>query len=221
MNNENGKGVVFDMDGVLIDSSAYHKQSWIDVGDEEGYTMTEAFFYDTFGMQNHEIIPQLMGQPISRSEIDRIAFRKEERYRELVGGDLELLEGVEALLQNLRENGYRLAIGTSTPRINLEFMLTHTPMAPYFDDCVAGEDVQNSKPAPDTFLKGAERLGLPPHCCVVVEDAIPGVAAGKAAGMPVIAVTNTRKAEELQQADRIVDSLTELSATDFDRLLQL
>ena len=221
MNNKNGKGVVFDMDGVLIDSREYHLQSWIDVGQEEGYIMTDEFFHETFGMQNGEILPQLLGASSSAAEVSRVSHRKEERYRDLITGELQLLAGVEAILQDLRANGYRLAIGTSTPWINLEFMLNHAPIAPYFDEYVTAEDVQNSKPAPDTFLMGAAKLGLSPDCCAVVEDAIPGVVAGKAAGMPVIAVTNTRKAEELHQADRVVNSLTELTAADFDRLLQL
>ena len=183
--------------------------------------MTDALFYETFGMQNSEIIPQLLGASVSASDMVRISCRKEESYRALIAGKLQFLEGAEALLQDLKANHYRLAIGTSTSRINLEFMLASTPAETYFDDYVVAEDVQRSKPAPDTFLMGAEKLGLPPHRCVVVEDAIPGVAAGKAAGMAVIAVTNTRKAEDLQQADRIVDSLTELTAADFDYLLEL
>ena len=221
MSSDNDKGVVFDLDGVLIDTSAYHLQSWRVVGEEEGYTMTDEFFYETFGMQNSEIIPELLGGSVSASDMARISQRKEESYRELIAGKLQFLEGVEALLQDLQANGYKLAIGTSTPRINLDFMLASTPAERYFDDYVVAEDVQQSKPAPDTFLRGAEKLGLPPQRCVVVEDAVPGVAAGKAAGMPVIAVTNTRKAEFLQQADRIVDSLTELTAADFDQLLKL
>ncbi len=219
MSHEKGKGVVFYLDGVLIDTRDYHKQSWFDVGAEEGYTMTEAFFYETFGMRNAEIIPLLKGPSISGAEVDRIGERKEERYRELITGELQLLEGAEALLQALRASGYGLAIGTSAPRVNLEFMLEHVPVASYFDGYVTAEDVENSKPAPDTFLQGAAKLNLPPHCCVVVEDAVPGVAAGKAAGMAVIAVTNTRSAAALQQADRVVDSLAELTCADFDGLL--
>jgi beta-phosphoglucomutase len=88
-----------------------------------------------------------------------------------------------------------------------------------FDACVSGEQVTHSKPAPDTFLKAAEELALPPGRCAVVEDAVQGVEAGKAAGMPVAAVTTTRKRSDLTIADIVVDSLAELTADDFVKLL--
>jgi beta-phosphoglucomutase-like phosphatase (HAD superfamily) len=90
----------------------------------------------------------------------------------------------------------------------------------YFDAYVSGEDVINGKPAPDTFLKAAEKLSLEAENCVVVEDAVQGVDAGKAAGMPVVAVTTTRSRADLQKADIIVDSLAQLQARQFIDLLR-
>lgn len=214
------KGVIFDMDGVLIDTRECHKQSWFDLCTQEGWQYDEAFFLETFGMQNFEIIPKWARRSMNPKEIARHSAWKEKRYRELMGSGLELLEGVEPLLQDLKAAGFKLAIGTSTPRENLEFMLEHTPAENYFDAYVAAEDVSNSKPAPDTFLAAATKLGLEPGQCVVIEDAVLGVTAGKAANMSVVAVTNTRPRELLGQADRIVDSLTELTPADFDTLLE-
>ncbi len=215
------KGVIFDLDGVLVDTRDCHRQSWKDLCQANaGWKYDDDYFLETFGCQNYQIIPTWAGRDVSREECDQHSAWKEERYRDLMGDGLELLEGVETLLQALKADGFALAIGTSTPRVNLDFMLSHTPAGKYFDEYVTAEDVTHSKPAPDTFLTGAKKLGFPPHRCVVVEDAIIGVEAGKTAGMAVVAVTNTRVRKDLSQADRIVDSLTELTPQDFSALLK-
>jgi len=214
-------GVLFDMDGVLIDTGELHRESWYDLAEAEGFQMTDEIFYGTFGMQNHEIIPLLVGD-VSREEIARMSDWKEARYRELAETRLVLLPGAEDLVKGLKEKGVRLAIGTSTPKVNLEFVLERIPVKELFDAFVTGEEVKRSKPAPDTFLKAAEKLHLPPDRCIVVEDAVQGVQSGKAAGMRVVAVTTTRTRKDLAeaQADRIVDSLDELRPDDFLGLLR-
>ena len=214
------RGVIFDMDGVLVDTGEFHRRSWWDLAAREKWEhYTDEFFLSTFGMQNAQIIPRILGRPVGPEVIREMSEWKEARYRELITGKLELLLGVLELLRDLKAHGFKLAIGTSTPRINLEFMLPHMHVREFFDDYVTAEDVARSKPAPDTFLKAAEKLGLPPARCVVVEDAVAGVAAGKAGGMKVIAVTNTRPREELTQADRIIESLAELTARDFQAII--
>ena len=120
----------------------------------------------------------------------------------------------------MKRHGFRLAIGSSAPPENLNL---------FWDRLVAGGVVRRPRDeggdhpeqaAPETFLKAAEKIGLAPACCAVVEDAVPGVQAAKAAGMPVVAITTTRQREDLAQADRIVDSLSELKASDFLALLK-
>jgi beta-phosphoglucomutase len=132
---------------------------------------------------------------------------------------VELAPGVQALLKDLKRNGFRLAIGSSAPPENLDVFWNRLALADWFDARVTKEEIARSKPAPDTFLRAAEKIGLAPARCAVVEDAVPGVQAGKAAGMRVMAVTTTRRREDLAQADRIVDSLAELKAADFQALL--
>jgi beta-phosphoglucomutase family hydrolase len=213
------KAVIFDLDGVLVDTSRFHKQSWFDLAQMQGLDITDELFYSTFGMQNYQIIPLLAGRDLPQQDIDRLSEWKESRYRELIAGKLKLLEGVKALIDDLKAAAFLLAIGTSTPRANLTFMLEHLPLGDSFDAFVTGEDVSNGKPHPDTFLKAAEKLSLPPNRCIVVEDAVQGVEAGKAAEMAVVAVTTTRKPNVLQLADLIVDSLAQLKAKDFLNLL--
>lgn len=218
-NEDNRMGVIFDLDGVLVDTGWAHKQSWFDLAEKEGFSMSDEFFYSTFGMQNYMIIPMLTGRELPRDQIDRMANWKEQRYREIIADHLEPSNGAEELLADLKNSGFLTAVGSSAPRANLDFVLERVNLRDCFDACVSGEQVTHSKPAPDTFLKAAEKLTLPPGRCAVVEDAVQGVEAGKAAGMPVAAVTTTRKRADLTIADIVVDSLAELTADDFIKLL--
>ena len=214
----NRKGVIFDLDGVLVDTGWAHKQSWYDLAEKEGFSMSDEFFYSTFGMRNDQIIPRLV-EGISSEGVDRLSKWKEQRYREIIAEKLTLPPGVGGLLDDLKECGFLLAVGSSAPKANLNLVLERVRIKDYFDACVTGEEVVEGKPAPETFLKAAEKLGLPPDRCIVVEDAVQGVAAGKAAGMPVVAVTTTRDRAALSTADIIVDSLGELTAKNFVSLL--
>ena len=219
-NGSNGRGVIFDMDGVLVDTGEFHKQSWRDIGLEVGFEMSDEFFAQTFGMQNYLIVPILMGDDISAEEVQRISDMKESRYRQLSAGKLGLTEGAEELIVGLRASGFRLAVGSSTPRANLNAILEQIHIQDYFNALVAGEDVRHGKPAPDTFLAAAEKLNLPPGCCVVVEDAAAGVEAAVAGGMSVIGITTSLPRVKLNKANLIIDSLTELNPSDFAKLLE-
>lgn len=212
-------GAIFDLDGVLIDSSEFHKHSWFDLAENEGFEMTDEFFYDTFGMQNYQIIPMLTKHDLTRDQIDRLAQWKERRYRDLIEDAQILAPGADALLADLKLAGFLLAIGSSAPRKNLDFVLRRISVTHYFEAVVAGEDVNKGKPAPDTFLKAAEKLSLPPARCVVVEDAVAGIQAAKTAGMSVIALTTTRPRKDLTQADLVAESLAELKPDDFIGLI--
>lgn len=212
-------GVIFDMDGVLVDTGWAHRQAWFDTAAMEGFPMSDEFFWGTFGMQNAAILPMLK-PGISQDEIKRLADWKEQRYREVAKSHPDLAPGTIALLKDLKQNGFRLAIGSSAPPENLNVFWDAHSLADYFDARVTSEQVTESKPSPQTFLKAAEKLGLPPTCCAVVEDAVQGVQAGRAGGMVVVAVTTTHKREELAHADYIVGGLTDLKAADFLRLLK-
>jgi beta-phosphoglucomutase len=212
-------GVIFDMDGVLVDTGWAHRQAWHDLAEKEGLEISDEFFRRTFGMQNAAILPMLR-PGISTQEMERLSDWKEQHYRDLMKEHLELAPGAEALLKDLKRHGFRLAIGSSAPPENLNLFWDRLLLAQWFDARVTKEEITRSKPAPETFLKAAQKIGLAPACCAVVEDAVPGVQAAKAAGMPIVAITTTRQREDLAQADRIVDSLSELKAPDFLALLK-
>ena len=215
------KAVIFDLDGVLVDSGEFHKQSWYDLARVEGFSLTDEFFYSTFGMQNYQIIPQMLGTDVTPEEIERLSVLKEQRFRELVADKLTLLDGVPELIEKLKSSGFLLAVGSSAPWVNLDFMLRQVKIDNCFDTLVCGDEITHSKPAPDTFLKAAEKLSVSPDRCVVVEDAVQGVEAAIAAGMATVAITTTRSRQELDQADVIVDSMTELNPDSFEKLLPL
>ncbi len=216
---QNGRGVIFDLDGVLVDTGWAHRQSWLDLAEKEDFDMSEEYFRSTFGMQSPEVLRALLGPNQPPEMLKSMAEWKEARYRDIIADKLTPADGVKTLLDDLKNQGFLMSVGSSTPRVNVEFLIERLGLEEFFDSYVCEEDAGRGKPAPDTFLKAAEKLSLKPDCCVVVEDAVQGVEAGKAAGMPVVAVTTTRSREDLAQADIIVDSLAELNADTFTKLL--
>jgi len=216
---ETAFGLIFDMDGVLVDTGEFHKKSWFALAERVGWKISEGQFWQTFGMQNPQIIPMVTDRSYTWDQIQSLGEWKERRFRALSAGGVDLLPGVQRLIEQCKRAGFRVAVGSSGPRANVEMIVRATDIANQFDALVTGDDVSRGKPAPDTFLKAAEKLGVSPARCVVIEDAVQGVQAGKAAGAKVIAVTNTRKREDLWQADRVLDSLEEITEKDLFLLI--
>ncbi len=215
------KAALFDLDGVIIDSSQFHYESWVKLGEEVGFVMTPEFFRNTFGQRNDAIIKQLV--PTATDEqIAKWGERKEELYREVAGGRLVPLPGAKELIFGLKELGFKLAIASSTPRINILFAVEQLKMKDLFDAFVGAEDVKRGKPDPEVFLKAAQKFGIAPEKCVVFEDAIAGVIASKGGGMKCVAITTTNPRRALQEAgaDLVVDSLSEVTPQQVLSLLE-
>lgn len=166
------------------------------------------YFEESFGLRNDAIIGRLM-PGIAADALERLADEKEQLFRASAAGGLTALPGVAGLLHALTEHGIPKAIVTSTPRVNLEFVLGELGLAGRFEALVSAEDVVRGKPAPDGFLAGAARVGVAPADCVVIEDAPAGLAAAKAGGMRAIGVTTTHPAAALFDAGLVVDSLAD------------
>jgi beta-phosphoglucomutase family hydrolase len=202
------KGVIFDWDGVVIDSSAQHERSWELLAEEIQKPLPPGHFKAGFGKKNQEIIPDLYGWSDAPAEIQRLGDRKEELYRMLVREQgVVVLPGARELLVALRDASIRRSVGSSTPRSNLDAIFAATGLGELFDAVVSANDVGNGKPAPDVFLLAAERLGLEPADCLVIEDAHVGIEAAHRAGMKVLAVATTNPLTELVLADAAVSSL--------------
>jgi HAD superfamily hydrolase (TIGR01509 family) len=171
-------------------------------------------------MKNEVIIPRVLEWAKDPAEIDRLARAKEQIYRDLVDRDgISPIPGVVEWLVMLKAAGIPCAIGSSTHRLNIDCVLRHINLADYFTAIVAGNDVKHGKPAPDIFLKAAERLGYSPDRCVVFEDAHVGIEAARAGGMKVVAVTTTHPEDSLQVADVVVDRLDALTVSGVAALL--
>jgi beta-phosphoglucomutase family hydrolase len=208
-------GAIFDWDGVVIDSSKQHEASWEQLADEERLSLPADHFKRGFGRKNEVIIPEILGWTHDAKEIKRLSLRKEALYREIVrAGGLEPLPGVREWLLCLREAEVPCAVGSSSHRENIELSLELLGLRDFFAGIVTSEDVNHGKPAPDVFLKAAEKINRPPAKCVVFEDAFVGIEAAQNAGMRVIAVATTNPLETLHEADRAVHRLDELKVNE-------
>jgi HAD superfamily hydrolase (TIGR01509 family) len=205
-------GALFDWDGVVIDSSSQHEESWELLAAELGKPLPDDHFLRGFGMKNQVIIPEILGWTHDPAEIHRYSLRKEELYREIVRErGIAPLPGVVGLLKMLQDHGVPCAVASSTHRENIETIFDAIGVRAYFAAMVTAEDVSRGKPDPEVFLKGAEKIGRDPGRCVVFEDAHVGIEAGLAAGSRVIAVATTNPLESLGKADLAVESLEDVS----------
>jgi beta-phosphoglucomutase len=204
------QAVIWDLDGVIIDSAEEHRKSWHRMAQSAGLSLTDEQFYATFGMRNDVIIPKLWG-PMPPERMQELANRKEEYYREFVRNAATPLPGAIELLSALRNAGYCQALASSTPIKNIELVNEVLGLKRYLSTLVSGESVAHGKPAPDVFLKAAAELRIEPARCLVIEDAVAGVDAAHAGGMRCIAVAGERDLPGLRKADLMVKDLTEVT----------
>ena len=204
--------VIFDMDGVLVDTYEAHYRSWVAMAEREGFTFTEAQFAPTFGRTSREIIAHFWGSGLSDQRIAEMDSAKEAAFREIIEDDFPAMPGARELIDCLADEGFALAVGSSGPPENVAMVLERLGVRARFQAVVTGMDVTRGKPDPQVFLLAAERLGVSSAVCVVVEDAPAGVAAARAAGMKAVGLVSTgRTPEELHDADLVVRQLSDLS----------
>ena len=207
------RAVLFDVDGVLVDSFEAHFQSWLRLAEENGFSFTREDFTATFGRTSRDIIAALW--PVDHLDAEQIRSlddRKEALFRGLVAADFPSMDGAAELIDGLAEAGFLLAVGSSGPPENISLVLERLGRKEAFGAVVTGMDVTAGKPDPQVYLLTAERLGIEPERCVVVEDAPAGIAAARAADMASIGLASTgRTVQELRRADLVVRSLRELT----------
>ena len=203
--------VIFDVDGVLIDSYQRHYESWLQMFGEHGATFTEEEFRKTFGRTSHDIIANLYGGDLSPQEIEAWDDRKEALYRDIIRENFPAMDGAMELIDQLHRAGFKLAVGSSGPPENIALTLEGLGRKALFDAVVTRVDVTRGKPDPQVFRIAGERLGMMPEQCVVVEDAAAGIEAANRAGMASVGLTGTATRQELANARLVVDSLRELA----------
>lgn len=202
------KGVIFDLDGVLVDTAVFHFQAWKRLAQELGFDFTEIENEQLKGVSRIASLEKILnwaGVDASESEKIEMAERKNRWYLDLVEqmkAD-EILPGALELLHWLKKNGYQVALGSASK--NAPLILEKTGMISFFDVLVDGNSVSLSKPNPEVFLKAARDLKLLPEVCLVFEDAQAGVDAARAAGMSVIGIGSN-----LNGTDLSISSLEEV-----------
>jgi len=207
----NERGVIFDMDGVIVDSGPAHLASWQRLAAEQGKRISKEEFERSFGIPAREIIRMRWGTHLTDDEVRRLDDRKEQIYREAVRGHVPVMPGALELIRSLHAEGWRLAIGSSGPPENVRLIVDELRLDRYLSATTDAAQVTRGKPDPEVFLIAAARMGVLPDRCVVVEDSFHGIEAAHRAGMKAVGLTSTHPADKLHAADLIVGSLTELT----------
>jgi beta-phosphoglucomutase family hydrolase len=212
-------GVIWDMDGVLVDTGECHYQSWQEVLTINEIPFDRPTFNRTFGMNNRGILEILLGARFNEEIYRVISEEKEAAFRRLIKGHVNLLPGVKPLLEAIYQAGIPQAIGSSGPPANIKAIVDSVQIRNYFQALVSAAEMPG-KPDPAVFLSAAGQIGAAPAGCLVIEDGLSGVEAAHRAGMKCIAVTTTNPATALVAADIIVDRLDQLRLTDLYALVE-
>jgi beta-phosphoglucomutase len=186
-----GMAMIFDMDGVIVDSNPLHTQAWRAYNLRFGIDAGEALAERMYGRRNDQIVPEFFGTGLSAAEIAAHGAAKEALYREMLEPVLSeaLVPGVRELLA--RHAGGRLGLATNAEPANVDFILNKAGLRRYFRAIVDGDQVQHAKPHPEIYLRAAELLEVQPVNCIVFEDSFSGVEAARAAGARVVGVRTT------------------------------
>jgi len=212
--------VIFDMDGVLVHNDRYHLEAWRIFCERHGRKVEYSEISELFGNTNAQFLRKLISPDVTAEEIERFAVEKEILYRELFDKFIEPAEGLIPFLDELKKHKIPMAVATSAPTDNLNFVLDRCGIRHYFDKLVDETFVKHGKPDPEIYLKTAELLGLSPDLCIVIEDALFGIEAAQWAGMKVIGLASTLPSEKLSHADNVVSTFKALDLFILERLMR-
>ncbi|WP_026462533.1 HAD family hydrolase [Adhaeribacter aquaticus] len=200
------KAFLFDLNGTMIDDMHYHGKAWHHMlNNELGASLSQEEVKVQMYGKNSEVLDRIFGKGrFTAEEADKISIEKERRYQEEYFPYLSLINGLDTFLVKAEENNVAMAIGSAAIPFNIDFVLDNLHIRHYFKTIVSADDVTESKPHPETFLKAAQQLGIAPADCVVFEDAPKGVEAAQNAGMPCVVLTTMHEKEEFSQYQNII-----------------
>lgn len=216
--------VLFDMDGVIVDTNPAHKKAILQFCETYNKQLNdEALAKYIWGRTNREWIRYLFGQSASDEQLKAYADEKELLFRTLYEPEVKLLPGLKAFLDTLKQHNIPMAVGTSAPRDNVDFIFKHTGIEKYFEAVLDESFVTTGKPDPEIYIKCAKALNFNPTDCIVLEDSFAGVRAGNAAGCKVVGITTTHSEDELIRvgADLTAPDFTSLAIDDLSTLFRL
>jgi HAD superfamily hydrolase (TIGR01509 family) len=191
------RAVIFDLDGVLVDSGAHHRDAWLALLTELEIVPSNDFWRQTIGRPAEEAVALLLGRPVEPAEALELAERKRAHYARLRRRGVMVVSGVLDFVDELTRRDIPHAVATSASRRECDALLDATALRPRFDVVVTADDVRWGKPNPEIYLRAAEKLALPPGGCLVFEDSLVGIHAARNAGMRVIGVTTAHTGREL------------------------
>ncbi|MDR0385692.1 MAG: HAD family phosphatase [Prevotellaceae bacterium] len=206
--------VIFDMDGVLVDNAHFHERAFAEYFSRFGITLAP----EMFGRGNDELMAELFPNE-SKERHRELAAGKEAYYRQIYEPHIKPVAGLIELLEELKNSGIPVAVGSSAPIENIDFVLDKLHIRNCFDVVVIAAMVQKAKPAPDIYLKSAEMLNIAPENCLVFEDALAGIAAARSAGMKVAGVATSLPKERLSGTDRIISDFTEITVDEIKQII--
>ncbi|MBN8576916.1 MAG: HAD family phosphatase [Cyclobacteriaceae bacterium] len=215
----NSFAVVFDMDGVIIDSNPYHKISLRQFCEKYGYHFSdEELIKRIYGRTNNEWITNLFGA-MPKEKLLQLGEEKEALFRALYKDAIKPVAGLPDFLEKLSHQQVPCAIGTSAPRSNVDFVLDRTLLRKYFSAILDQAHVTEGKPNPEIYLKTAQALNLPASQTIVIEDSLSGIEAAQRAGARVVGITTTHTPAELKHCDLVIADFTQLEVADLAVLL--
>lgn len=198
--------VIFDLNGTMIDDMAFHVTAWSDILNNDLHAgLSEAEVKKQMYGKNGEVLDRIFGKGhFTQQESDRLSLEKERRYQQAYKPHLTLIKGLQVYLRYLQSIEIPVAIGSAAIPFNINFVLDNLNIRKYFSAIVSADDVQHSKPDPETFLKAASLMNTAPEHCVVFEDAPKGVEAAERAGMQAVVLTTMHSREEFAAYKNVV-----------------
>jgi beta-phosphoglucomutase family hydrolase len=198
------KAFLFDLNGTMIDDMPFHIRAWHRILNDLGATISlEETKHQCYG-KNHELLERIFPSRFSEEEKNAMSLEKEKQYQQEFRPDLKLIEGLQQFLEATHQSGIKTAIGSAAIRFNIDFVLDGLNIRKHINAIVSADDVATSKPHPETFLKCAEQLQLPPADCLVFEDTPKGTEAALNAGMDCIVITTMHSEEEFEMYPNVI-----------------
>lgn len=211
-------GLIYDMDGVIVHSNPAHKRAIQTFCQQHNQEVSHEFLHNKlYGRTNKEWIPELFGD-LSRDRLKELADEKEQLFRDSFDPKQNIVPGLMNFLRLVKEQGFKMAVATSAPAENADYILSDLNIQHFFDAVLNSSHVSKGKPEPEVYQKASAALSLPPAQCIVFEDSIAGVEAGLRAGCKVVAVTTTHTREEFPQCDYAIDDFVGLELGDLTDL---
>jgi HAD superfamily hydrolase (TIGR01509 family) len=204
------QAIIFDMDGVIVDSEPLHERAFLEVFSEIGFGSNHGIDFPAYyGKSDLVVWRDFIATHRPAETLEDLMGRKERRFAALLRAEDPIFAGLSELLEKLAKK-YRLALASGSRHVTISEVLALRGLRRFFPVVVSSEDVAHGKPAPDIFLRAAQLLGLPPSACCVIEDSAAGVESARTAGMTVIAITNSLPSEELSHASNVVSTYREI-----------